>query len=133
MTAPAMEPVAAPAMAAPAATTMMTGSMPLPQPVATNTLPPVPMPTTNAMRGGVTQVKVQSALSRGEGVMIQFNPTTTQTREVGQAVYVAGPTEEVAAGPQVSQVRQEQLVMGEVQQQVVEIPTVQEVQQQVVE
>merc|ERR1719323_2774593 len=82
------------------------------------------------MRGGVSQVKVPTTTSRGEGVNYSLvNPTTTQTREVGQAVYVAGPTEEVAAGPQVSQVRQEQLVMGEVQQQVVEIPTVQVVEQ----
>merc|ERR1719323_946568 len=82
------------------------------------------------MRGGVSQVKVQSVMSRGEGVTFQhFSPTTTQTKEVGQAVYVAGPTEEVDAGPQVTQVRQEQLVMGEVQQQVVEIPTVQVVEQ----
>merc|ERR1719220_630840 len=93
--------------------------------------PPIPMLTQNAMRGGVTQVKVQGTTIRNEqaATFQQFTPTTVQTKEVGQAVYIAGPTNEVDAGPQITQVRQEQVVTGEVQQQIVEIPTIQVIEQ----
>jgi hypothetical protein len=106
-------------------------SIGMPQPVATNMRPPVPMQTQNAMRGGVTQVRVPGTTVRGEGAATfqQFAPTTVQTKEVGQAVYITGPTNEVDAGPQITQVRQEQLVAGEVQQQIVEIPTIQVIEQ----
>merc|ERR1719223_1682878 len=115
----------------PMATMGSVEAMGMPQPVATNMRPPVPMQTQNAMRGGVTQVKVAGAAVRGEGAATfqQFSPTTVQTKEVGRAVYITGPTNEVDAGPQIMQVRQEQVVMGEVQQQIVEIPTIQVIEQ----
>ena len=103
----------------------------MPQPVSTNMRPPIPMQTQNAMRGAVTQVQHSGTTVRNQGAATfqTFTPTTMQTKEIGQAVYVTGPSNEVDAGPQITQVRQEQVVMGEVQQQIVEIPTIQVIEQ----
>merc|ERR550532_1064583 len=65
--------------------------------------------------------------ARERATMQTFGPTTTGVREVGQAVLVTGPTTEEMAPGVTTQVRQEQIVMGETNQKVVEIPTVQEI------
>eukprot|EP00425_Heterocapsa_triquetra_P000382 CAMPEP_0195056498 /NCGR_PEP_ID=MMETSP0448-20130528/4862_1 /TAXON_ID=66468 /ORGANISM="Heterocapsa triquestra, Strain CCMP 448" /LENGTH=390 /DNA_ID=CAMNT_0040086327 /DNA_START=66 /DNA_END=1234 /DNA_ORIENTATION=+ len=97
-------------------------------PVATNMGPPVPMSSKGeVMMGGVTQMRIPAQVMRDDArsTTTSYAPTMSVTKEVGQAVYTAGPSTEEESAPQVTAVRTEQLVAGEVQQQVVEIPTVQ--------
>ncbi len=71
--------------------------------------------------GGVTQMRMPPTVTRDEAraTITQHMPTTMATREVGQAVYVQGPTMEEESAAQVTIVRQDQLVAGEMQQRVV--------------
>merc|ERR1719450_941747 len=103
--------------------------MPEPLPVATNTKPPVPVPTQSAMMGETRQVRVPATTQMvpDEATFTQHMATTTATREVGEAVYTTGPTTEEDGAGQLVVMRSEQLVMGERSQQIVEIPTIQEV------
>ena len=99
-----------------------------PTPVATNMRPPVPVSSTlQVVQGGVRQEKVVTESFRDEGrtTVTSYAPTTTVTKELGQAVYVTGPTTEEESAPQITIQRTEQLVMGEVTQQIVEVPQVQ--------
>merc|ERR1740123_1856986 len=92
-------------------------------------MPPVPVQSTSreVRMGNVSQMHMPAQVVRDEArsTVTQHMPTTTAVREVGQAVYVTGPTVEEDGAAQVSVIHQEQLIMGEVQQQIVEIPTIQ--------
>ena len=68
-----------------------------PVPVSTNMMPPVPMSTKGeVMMGGVTQMKVAASVMRDDAraTHTSFQPTMSLAKELGQAVYVTGPTTE---------------------------------------
>eukprot|EP00913_Durusdinium_trenchii_P030297 g28382.t1 len=92
-------------------------------------LPPQPkqLPTETVM-GPVTQVKVpvDTFKDQARATMTMHNAMMHATREQGQPQYITGVGSEVDAQPQVTVQRQEQVVPGQVKQQIVEIPTVQE-------
>merc|ERR550534_2370318 len=99
MTAPAVEEVAP------------VGTMSEPVPVSTNMMPPRPVATQReVVTGNVTQQRVEAMVTRDEAriTVTQHNPTTMATKELGQAVYVTGPTTEQDAPPQIMEMRQEQ-------------------------
>merc|ERR550534_3441932 len=115
-------------MTAPAAEAPMPiGTTSEPVPVATNTRPPVPMATREVVMGSTHQQRVPFSVARDDTRknVTQHQPVMSATKEIGQAVYVTGATVEEDAAPQITEVRQEQLMLGETQQQIVEIPTVQ--------
>ncbi|CAK0876249.1 unnamed protein product [Prorocentrum cordatum] len=126
---PMMMPVpdAMPGMVEPVMTAPVPSGPPVP--VSTHTLPPVPqMPGTNVMPGNVTQVSMQAQVfqDRANCLVTEVQPTTTTVRELGQAVYVPGPTFEQDTAPEMAYVRTQQFEAGQVQQQIVEIPTITE-------
>ena len=98
-----------------------------PVPVSTNMMPPVPMGSRGeVMQGGVTQMRVAAStqMDHARATVSSWTPQTMLQKEVGQAVYVTGPSTEEDAAPQVTVMNTEQLMMGELQQQVVEIPQI---------
>ena len=78
-----------------------------PTPVATNMRPPVPVSSNlQVVQGGVRQEKVVTESFRDEGrtTVTSYAPTTTVTKELGQAVYVTGPTTEEESAPQITKI-----------------------------
>merc|ERR1719450_1899305 len=84
--------------------------------------------TRDIMQGEVIQQRMEANITRAHerATHMLHQPVVTSTKEIGQAVYVTGPTTEHEVAAQVTQERTEQIVAGEVQQQIVEIPTIQE-------
>eukprot|EP00441_Pelagodinium_beii_P036467 CAMPEP_0197646580 /NCGR_PEP_ID=MMETSP1338-20131121/23736_1 /TAXON_ID=43686 ORGANISM="Pelagodinium beii, Strain RCC1491" /NCGR_SAMPLE_ID=MMETSP1338 /ASSEMBLY_ACC=CAM_ASM_000754 /LENGTH=100 /DNA_ID=CAMNT_0043220229 /DNA_START=35 /DNA_END=334 /DNA_ORIENTATION=+ len=79
--------------------------------------------------GATTQVQVPTDTTKdhSRAVMTSHQPVMQAVKEQGEAQYIAGTQTEVDAAPQIFEVRQQQVVQGQVIQQTVEIPTVQEV------
>jgi len=101
-------------------------------PVSTTTGHPVPSQPRLTMRGEQTQVHEAVESIRGDPVGFSIiQPKTRSTKQPADAVYTQGLLHEIDAPQQVVQVRESNVVAGQLTQHIVEIPTVQEVVEEV--
>merc|ERR1719356_2427931 len=102
------------------------GVMPAPMP---GPAMPAPAPAMAPVAGPTHQVKGTGVTHKNyEGATFTIhNTSTAQTKVQAPPQYVTGQAYEVEAGTQTVNIDQQQMVPGQTQQQVVEIPTVQEV------